>query len=308
MSIQMRRGNDASFDPNKLLPGEWAITLDQKKVSIAFAPGDVKTMATYEDMVSDIQAATQEIIDNLTVEINAATDNASTAAEYAEEKGDYANTQGDYAKLQGQAAEAIVLERVATDTIPGVVKGGGNVEIDAYGKMDVDLDGKLDTTGDSKDNTTTFSEAASEADISSEETHATLFGKILKSIKTFRMGKLDIANIANNDVTNIAGFAWDARRGAAIRSDLNALNDNLTGLRSTTLIDATVTNPRNVIANKWAALPTGINYIASLQDQNYTYTAFIQCAGPNHGACTIIGYALSAPIYGRLDSGIWTWT
>ena len=85
-------------------------------------------------------------------------------------------------------------------------------------------------TDDTKDSTTSFPEATVEEDIVSGENHATLFGKLQKSIRMFRaaiLGKLDIANIANNDVTNVAGFAWDARRGAAIRSDLDALNDNL---------------------------------------------------------------------------------
>ena len=39
--------------------------------------------------------------------------------------------------------------------------------------------------------------------------------------------KLNTANIANNDVTTAAGFAWDARRGKAIRDDLTTLNNNL---------------------------------------------------------------------------------
>ncbi len=89
-------------------------------------------------------------------------------------------------------------------------------------------------TDDTKDSTTSFPEATVEEDIVSGENHATLFGKLQKSIRMFRaaiLGKLDIANIANNDVTNVAGFAWDARRGAAIRSDLDALNDNLGALK-----------------------------------------------------------------------------
>jgi hypothetical protein len=40
--------------------------------------------------------------------------------------------------------------------------------------------------------------------------------------------KLDKANIANNDVTTVAGLAWDARRGKAIRDDVTTLTNNFT--------------------------------------------------------------------------------
>lgn len=38
------------------------------------------------------------------------------------------------------------------------------------------------------------------------------------------VGKLDTSKIANNDLTTVEGYAWDARRGKAIRDDLNALS------------------------------------------------------------------------------------
>lgn len=46
---------------------------------------------------------------------------------------------------------------------------------------------KQDKKGDSKDNTVSFTEAAEDTDITSGDTHASLFGKILKSIRTFRL-------------------------------------------------------------------------------------------------------------------------
>lgn len=103
---------------------------------------------------------------------------------------------------------------------------------------------------------------------------------------------------------------WNASKWVAttVGAEFKAVNDNLVGLRTVRLVDAIVTDPRNVVVNKWSSLQTGISYMATLQDQNYTYTAIIQCAGPNHGACTIIGYTVPAPIYGKLDSGVWTWT
>ena len=58
MAIQNRRGVTEKFDPSKMLPGEFAVTTDDKKVFITFGPGDVKELSTkimddYVDAVSD---------------------------------------------------------------------------------------------------------------------------------------------------------------------------------------------------------------------------------------------------------------
>jgi len=42
MSINMRRGNDADFDPTKLTAGEPAVLNTSKRVAIAFADGTVR--------------------------------------------------------------------------------------------------------------------------------------------------------------------------------------------------------------------------------------------------------------------------
>ena len=39
MAIQMRRGNSVDFNPAKMVPGEWAISQDNQKVYMCFAPG-----------------------------------------------------------------------------------------------------------------------------------------------------------------------------------------------------------------------------------------------------------------------------
>lgn len=62
MAIQMRRGAYVNFNPAKLMPGEWAVVVsgdsgakDGKAAYICFAPGDVKRMATYEDIVNNLK-------------------------------------------------------------------------------------------------------------------------------------------------------------------------------------------------------------------------------------------------------------
>lgn len=68
MAIVMRQGEYGDFIPSKMLAGEWAVVLaddpivpDGKSVFIAFAAGDVKRMATYEDMKDLIGEATDDI-------------------------------------------------------------------------------------------------------------------------------------------------------------------------------------------------------------------------------------------------------
>lgn len=61
MAIQNRRGSYTNFDPQKLKPGEWAIVqsndpaaTDGKTIYIAFSAGDVKRIATFEDMQDEM--------------------------------------------------------------------------------------------------------------------------------------------------------------------------------------------------------------------------------------------------------------
>lgn len=111
MAIQHRRGIYEKLVKSKLLPGEYAIVLqddpfckDGKSVYICFKAGDTKRMATYEDMRENIQDATDEIGKQFTKDVRDATDNANEQAEYAKQQGDYAKEQGDYAKEQGDYA------------------------------------------------------------------------------------------------------------------------------------------------------------------------------------------------------------
>lgn len=65
MAIVMRRGNPEDFDPTKMLPGEFAVTLGtgrkSRKLYICFAPGEVKQLGTYEDFEDMISDATVEV-------------------------------------------------------------------------------------------------------------------------------------------------------------------------------------------------------------------------------------------------------
>ena len=65
MGIYVRRGMEKDFDPEKMKPGEWAVSIDsdrrKQKIWMCFAPGVVKRMGTYEDFEDQIQDATDAI-------------------------------------------------------------------------------------------------------------------------------------------------------------------------------------------------------------------------------------------------------
>ena len=59
MAIQVRRGVKDDFDPTKMLPGEWAVSIDtdtnNQIVWMCFKAGVVKRMGTYEDFKAQIK-------------------------------------------------------------------------------------------------------------------------------------------------------------------------------------------------------------------------------------------------------------
>lgn len=67
MAIQMRRGQLKDFDPSKMLPGEFAVTIndasEDQKIFMCFSAGTVKEMATKEDFEADLKSIQQAIKD-----------------------------------------------------------------------------------------------------------------------------------------------------------------------------------------------------------------------------------------------------
>lgn len=69
MAIQLRRGAYANFDPAKMLPAEVGVvtsgdpdTVDGKAAYVAFAAGDVKKLATVDDITTEIDSAVDEAV------------------------------------------------------------------------------------------------------------------------------------------------------------------------------------------------------------------------------------------------------
>ena len=125
MAIQSRRGNYNDFLADKMLPGEWAIMLagdpvvtDGKSAFICFSPGDVKRIATYNDMVAQFNAINEELIEELTGDVTDAANAANVAASGA-------NTAAGNARTQATAAETAANEASnIADIIQGKLDAG----------------------------------------------------------------------------------------------------------------------------------------------------------------------------------------
>lgn len=105
MAIQTRRGSYNDFDPEKLLPGEWGTvqsddpaSTDGQSIYMCFAPGQTKRMATYEDMVQNVDNSVEDVKNQFASGMQAATEAANTAATSATEATDAANTAADRAQ------------------------------------------------------------------------------------------------------------------------------------------------------------------------------------------------------------------
>lgn len=168
------------FEPNKLLPGEFAFPVDTGEVYYCVAPGNVKRVATKEEL--------QEI---LTSSPEAYTALQQLLSDLELNPSELTNILNNIASLQS---------------------------------------GKLDKTGDSKDNIVTFAEAETDEDIASGDSHATIFGKILKSIKSLRAAIS--SKINKSDIVQSAEVADEGKVPSAavingLANSITQLNNNL---------------------------------------------------------------------------------
>lgn len=122
MPINNRRGPYDKFDPQKLTTGEWAVvtsgdphSADGKSVYMCFSAGDVKRMATYEDMVQNVREASGEAIDaQMSEKIDGALREMTNATGKAIEAGNTANNAAENANQKVlEAREAITNLNVA---------------------------------------------------------------------------------------------------------------------------------------------------------------------------------------------------
>ena len=126
MAIQNRRGLKKDFDPTKMLPGEWAVTIDpeteNQMVYMCFAPGVVKRMGTYEDFKDQIDEATGEIKEEYLAAVESASSEAITKIEegVASVETSAAEIAADREQIQTNKTDIANLEKLAiTPTATG---------------------------------------------------------------------------------------------------------------------------------------------------------------------------------------------
>lgn len=109
VKIQNRRGQYVDFDPSKLLPGEFAIvqtgdpnTADGKAIYICVTAGNVKQIATLDELQSEIETALQSAIPEVVEEATREAQDAANRAEAAAQTLEIDTTLTE----TGQAAEA----------------------------------------------------------------------------------------------------------------------------------------------------------------------------------------------------------
>ena len=122
--MQHKRGEEVNFDPDKMLPGEWAVSLDTKYVRMCFSPGVCVRMATYDAFEADmvkiqkileecqtIEDAVKQIqseIDAKEIVIEKYVQDAKTYSETASDEADRATLEADRAKAEADRAQGIV--------------------------------------------------------------------------------------------------------------------------------------------------------------------------------------------------------
>lgn len=156
MAITMRQGKEADFDPNKMIPGEWAVSLDTKYVRMCFEPGLCLRMATYEAFEEDmeqieailsecqtIEEAIEQIQQNVTDAELVIENYVLQAKEYSEiafDEADRASSEADRAKLEADRAASAAGVDIATTERAGIVKPDGDT-------ISVDADGTIHSIG-----------------------------------------------------------------------------------------------------------------------------------------------------------------
>ena len=142
MAIQVRRGNYADFDPDKMLPGEWATATsgdpnadDGIAVYMCFKAGKVKRMATYDDMKQNIEDATSDVADDVAEQleenINEAIQLAQSASSAANSAAEKANSASQLAQSASSAANSAA--SAAQAAAQEAQNAADNVKNDFYG-------------------------------------------------------------------------------------------------------------------------------------------------------------------------------
>ncbi len=154
----------------------------------------------------------------------AAAETERISAETERMKAEALRTQAEALRRQAEEARAAAEElREAAKLTMQQATEAANAAAEAAGAY---------VLGDISGKTVTFTEAVERANIESEESTATIFGKIKKWFSDLKDAAF--ASIANNLTTTSAGSVLDARQGKVLSDQLTELNGNLPRITSST--------------------------------------------------------------------------
>lgn len=153
MAIQHRRGADVDFKAEKMLPGEIAVTIDgTRKVYAAFAPGDVKELASKEEVQKIVDNFENSVDEKINEAVQQVTDEATEQVEGIVAKGeeilnsipaDYQETVKEVAQLKEDLtstiqskADAIICEAEGTTIVATDSSDAGFEGLSLYGKSE----------------------------------------------------------------------------------------------------------------------------------------------------------------------------
>lgn len=151
MAIQHRRGADVDFKAEKMLPGEIAVTIDgTRKVYAAFAPGDVKELASKEEVQKIVDNFENSVDEKINEAVQQVTDEATEQVEGIVAKGeeilnsipvDYQETVKEVVQLKEDLtstiqskADAIICEAEGTTIVATDSSDAGFEGLSLYGK------------------------------------------------------------------------------------------------------------------------------------------------------------------------------
>lgn len=186
--IQMRQGQEVNFDPDKMSPGEWAVSLDTKYIRMCFSPGVCIRMATYEAFETDMAQIKAILAEAKTVQSavirinNEVSDKLDAVVEYTGQ----AKTYRDQALQYRNDAERF---RNETQQV-----AGGNFL--------------------TPESAVSFAEATSRSNIVTTDTVKIILGKIKKFFTDLKPHAF--SNPTNNLLATVAGTSLDAVQGKVL--------------------------------------------------------------------------------------------
>lgn len=254
--ILMRRGQEVNFDPNKMTPGEWAVSLDNKYVRMCFAPGVCVRMATYDAFEADmeqirqilaecqtVEEAVTRINDEISIKEQAVAEYAAQAKQYRDEAEQFRNqafssTPEGYLELVEQVEEN-------TRKIEEGVGGVSDYEdLDNKPKInDVELSGNKtieDLGGLEEESLIEFSEASTRENIAATDSIKNIFGKVKKWFADLKPHAF--SNPTNNLLATEAGTALDAVQGKVLYEKIKSVNVSRNNLRQYNTLEEFVTD------------------------------------------------------------------